>query len=120
MSKVREGEKTYDVSPAIAEGEIRRDSMHIVEHVNSAHLLCLSVHLILDVAVIEALLDAHDCLCILAIGIVHHEYSIEEAVVGQRVLTLHHDLATADLARGHEGCPILILHWTRTSTNQLK
>ena len=69
------------MSPAVTEGEVGRDCMHIVEHVNTAHLLCLSMHLILNMAVIKVLLDAHNSLSILAISIVHHEHSIEEAVV---------------------------------------
>ena len=65
------------MSPAVAKGEVRCDSMHIVEHVHTTHLLSLSVHLILNMAVIKVLLDAHDSLSILAIRSVHHEHSIE-------------------------------------------
>ena len=69
------------MSPAVAEGEIRCDGMHIVEHVYTTHLLSLSVHLILNMAVIKVLLDAHDSLSILAIRGVHHKHSVEQTVV---------------------------------------
>ena len=70
------------MSPAVTEGEVGSYCMHIVEHVNTTHLLCLSMHLILNMAVIKVLLDAHNSLSILAVRIVHHKHSIEEAVVG--------------------------------------
>ena len=69
------------MSPAVTECEVWCDSMHIVKHVHTTHLLCLSMHLILNMAVIKVLLDAHYSLSILAIRIVHHEHSIEQAVV---------------------------------------
>ena len=69
------------MSPAVTEGEARCDSMHIVKHMHTTHLLSLSMHLILNMAVIKVLLDAHDSLGILAVRCVHHKHSIEEAVV---------------------------------------
>ena len=105
---------TYDARQADSKGQFRRDGMHPVEHV---HLACLV--LILQVAVIKVLLDVEDHLAIILVF--HHEDAREDAIEGQRVLTLqlNASILAGVLITSQEGRPVLIRHLIRATAHHL-
>ena len=88
--------------------------MHPVEHMN---LTCLVR--ILQMAVIKVLLNTIDDLAIVLS--VHHENTGEDAVPGERVLSLQLDVSilTRSLRARHESRPILVLHLVGAAANHL-
>ena len=105
---------TYDAGKAESEREFGCDRVHPIEHV---HLACLVR--VLQVAVIEILLEVNDDLAIVRIFL--HEYSSEDAVPRQWVLTLqlHVAVRSCALITGQECRPVLILHLVRATANHL-
>ena len=105
---------TYDAGKAESEREFGCDCVHPIEHV---HLACLVR--VLQVAVIEVLLEVNDDLAIVRIFL--HEYSSEDAVPRQWVLTLqlHVAVRSCALITGQESRPVLILHLVRATANHL-